>query len=174
MLNTNYDYSCIYLNLPLNLSEKIIQWGVKNVKDRDIYVSQSEPSFGREDNIHISLLYGIHNSCFKESLNLVKGFGEIKASLGKIDIFTGSKNIYDVVVIKVISEDLYYLNKILSENIIHTNKYGDYKPHITISYVKKNKGWKFLGNKNFEDIKFNSDLCTFSSKNGNKYNFFIN
>lgn len=160
----------MHVELPQNLSEEIIDWGRKHVTDEDIYVTQNNPSFGREDEIHTTILYGIHSDSSQEVFDLLKGYGEIQATLGKINVFT-NPFYFDVVMIEVISEDLNKLNELLSKNIKHTNKYGPYKPHVTISYVKKNKGWKYLGNSKFQGIKFTCNDCVFSSKQGTKDRF---
>lgn len=170
MLNVKYDFSCVHIDLPLNLSNEIILWGSKYVTDEDIYVSQKDPTFGREDEIHATILYGIHGESAEEVTNLLKGIGPIKANLGKLNVFT-NPYYFDVVMIEVNSEDLCNLNKLLSENIKHTNKYGAYKPHVTIAYVKKNRGWKYLGINKFQGMQFTCDQCVFSSKDGSKYRF---
>jgi|LakMenE18May11ns_1017448.scaffolds.fasta_scaffold9889655_2 2'-5' RNA ligase len=172
MLNVKYDYSCVHVDLPKGISNEIIEWGRKYVTDEDIYVSQKDPTFGREDEIHTTILYGIHGDSPEEVKNVLQGFGPIKASLGKINIFTNPYH-FDVVMIEVESSDLCNLNKALSDNIKHTNKYGDYKPHVTIAYVKKNKGWRYLGKNKFQGKQFICDECVFSSKDGIKYRFFI-
>lgn len=88
--------------------------------------------------------------------------------LGKIEVFTNPEK-YDVVVIHVISNDLRRLNKKLKENVEFTNKYDSYRPHVTIAYVKKGKGWKYRGNKMWEGKKFKCDHLVFSSTNGTKH-----
>lgn len=172
MLNVKYDFSCVHVDLPPDLSQEIIHWGAKHVTDEEIYVSQKDLSFGREDEIHSTILYGIHNESPEQVKHLLQGFGTIHATLGRLNIFTNPHH-FDVVMIEVISEDLCNLNRLLSEEVKHTNKYGQYKPHVTIAYVKKNKGWKYLGNSKFQGIKFTCNYCVFSSKDGTKYRVFI-
>lgn len=167
MINAKYDYSSIHICFPQDLANSIINWGKTNISDDDIYVTHNDPTFGREDDIHTTILYGIH----KEYIDL-KIQKTIKVKLGKINCFTNSPK-YDVVVIDVISEDLKQLNKEMTETIEHTNRYGSYKPHATIAFVKKGKGKKHLNLNLWEGIEFDSNQIIFSSKEGPKYPFII-
>jgi 2'-5' RNA ligase len=173
MLNGKYEYSSVHIEVLCDLSQKIINWGIKNIQDKDIYYSKKkEVNFGREDEIHVTILYGIHSDCPKKTTNIIKDYGQVNCCLGEIKIFKDPEG-YDVVVIDVLSEDLFKLNELIVKNIKHTNKYKIYKPHITIAYVKKNKNWDKLNKDFFKDIKFTSNHAVFSSKNGLKYGFFL-
>jgi len=172
MLNFKYDFSCVHVDLPLNLSNKIIEWGKKQIKNDDIYTSNKEIALGRENEIHATILYGIHSSSFIQAIELLKNTGPIKATLGKIGIFIKKKS-YNVLMIEVDSPDLNRLNEILIKNIKHTNNYGSYKPHVTIAYVKKNKALKYANNTHWCGTSFTCNEAVFSSKNGSKHRFLI-
>ena len=172
MLNIKYDFSSVHVNVPVEISEDIIEWGKTKIKDNDLYVSQKDPSFGREDEIHITILYGIHTEHHKDIVKMLKGEGPIVVTLGKINVFTSQSN-FDVVMIQIESQDLKRLNRLIVENVPHTNKYGAYKPHLTIGYVKKGKGWKHVGGSRWNGIKFECKHVVFSSKNGSKHQFLI-
>lgn len=170
MQNVKYDFSCVHVNLPFQLSNEIIRWGETHIVNEDVFISHKDPTFGREDEIHTTILYGIHSESPKQVCNTLKGLGPIKAQLGKLNVFTNPFH-FDVVMIEVISNDLCKLNDLLSQKIKHTNKYGVYKPHTTIAYVKKNKGLKYLGIDKFQGIEFTCSNYIFSSKNGTKHCF---
>lgn len=172
MKNVNYDFSSVHIDLPKSLSQEILAWGKENIIDDDIFVSQSDPSFGREDEIHSTVLYGIHSSKSDQVKKLASDQKPINAKLGNIEIFDNPPN-FDVVVIKVISEDMKRLNKIFSDNIAHTNKYKNFRPHVTIAYVKKGKGYKHRKVKNWIGKEFKSDYLIFSSTNGTKDKIFL-
>lgn len=61
MHNVRYDYSSCHINVPSPLNQEIIEWGRAQVADEDLYVTQRDPTFGREDEIHITVLYGLHS-----------------------------------------------------------------------------------------------------------------
>jgi 2'-5' RNA ligase len=164
MQDTQYDFSSTQVNLPEELSQEIIEWG-KKIIDNDLYVKDSK--FGREDEPHATILYGIHSGDHKETANLVKGYGEAKIKLGKMSVFTSDR--YDVVIIEVVSKDLEKLRKILTDKVKYTSEHPKYQPHVTIAYVKKGRGWKFYGNEWFTDKSFKTNHITFSSHTDEKY-----
>jgi 2'-5' RNA ligase len=170
MLNVKYDFSSVHVDVPPTLADSIIQWGKKQIKDEDIYVSAKEATLGRENEIHATVLYGIHSSSADQSIKLLKDTGPIKAKLGKTGIFIKPRS-YDVIMIEIESSDLNRLNELLIKNIKHTNKYGLYKPHVTIAYVKKGKAWKHVNNLDWCGMEFTCDEAVFSSKNGSKHRF---
>jgi 2'-5' RNA ligase len=169
MQNTRYDYSSIHVNLPDSIANDIVKWALKKIGDNDIFVSQQDPSFGREDEMHVTMLYGLHSESSQETRKLLKNEKPVHVKLGKIEVFTNPQN-FDVVVIDVESEDLCRLNKKLRDNLEYTNTYDKYHPHATIAYVKKGKGWKYRGLDKWMGQEFTCDSAVFSSKNGSKEN----
>jgi 2'-5' RNA ligase len=167
MQNVSYSFSSVHINVDPPLSDEIIRWGRKNVSDDDIFVSQTDPTYGREDEIHITILYGIHSDQSDEVEKTIKGVGPIKAKLGKVKIFSNPYK-FDVVVVGVISEDLERLNQKLTETVTYTNRYGKYDPHLTIAYVKKGKGWRHNDLNLWEGREITADYVVFSSKAGFK------
>lgn len=168
MLNVRYDFSSVHVNVPTPLAEEIIEWGKLQVTDDDIYVTQKDPTFGREDEIHATILYGLHTDKVENVSRLLENTGPIKAKLGKIGVFTNPHK-FDVVMINVDSPDLRRLNSLLHGNLKYTNKYGGYNPHVTIAYVNKGKGWKHHGLSQWQGSEFTCNYAVFSSKNGSKH-----
>lgn len=60
MKNAKYDYSSIHVDVPKDISDDIIKWGRKEISDREIFVMPRDPGLGREDEIHVTVLYGLH------------------------------------------------------------------------------------------------------------------
>jgi len=168
MKNAKYDYSSVHVDVPKDIADDIIKWGRKEISDREIFVMPRDPGLGREDEIHVTVLYGLHTDKPDQVKELLKNQNPPKIRLGKIEVFTNPDK-YDVVVIHVISNDLRKLNKLLKENVEFTNKYNSYRPHVTISYVKKGKGWKHRGFDKWEGKEFTCDHLIFSSTNGTKH-----
>lgn len=166
MKNTQYDFSSAHVDLPTSLASEIQNWGNNKISDDHIFVSQTDPSFGREDEMHITVLYGIHSEKPDQVKKFVKD-GEIKVTLGKVEVFSNPLK-FDVVVISVESPDLVDLNEKMRKDIEYTNKYSEYKPHVTVAYVKKGKGWQHQGYDKWEGKNFLCDYIVFSSKNGSK------
>ncbi len=133
-----YDSGCAMLYVNLSLEELHDQ-----IKDSDL------AGDGIEDEPHITLLYGldkdIETEDVKDALSKIK-FGDVK--LKKVSMFENEK--FDVVKFDVEGEGLQEAFRSLSK-LPNTNKYPDYKPHVTIAYVESGKGQKYVDK--FKDEK---------------------
>lgn len=160
------DYSSVQLNLPENLADQIISWGYDNIPEKFVFFNPDRPSFGREDNIHITVLYGITERHMAVS-SLLKNTKPFMVKLGKTSLFTN--DIFDVLKIDVDSPDLHQINSILTKNLDIVQTYPKYIPHVTIAYLNKNKGKEYKDIGEFEGEKFQVNRLIFSSKDGTKH-----
>lgn len=160
-------FSSLQVNLPKGISDEIFAWGESNISDEEIFIDVNNMHFGREDEIHVTILYGIHTESPQVIEKLFANKAAFAITLGKIGVFT-NKDAFDVVKVDVKSKDLIDLNQIISDSLDYTNKYMVYHPHVTIAYVCKGKGWKHSGKTPFENRTVLVDRVTFSSRNGQK------
>ena len=154
------------LELPENLSDNIISWGYDYIPNEDLFLDPDDPTFGREDDIHITLIYGIHTISSKEVSRQIqeKAF---EVELGEMNLFTkGTK--FDVLIINVECNLLHKLHNKIQYNLEVTKSHPEYVPHVTIAYLKKGEGNKFINNKDFQGEKFKVNELIFSSKTGVK------
>jgi 2'-5' RNA ligase len=167
MQNVCYDFSSCHVDVPQPLANEIVKWGRAEIDDDDLYVTQHDPTFGREDEIHITILYGLHAEQPDQIRAILEHTGPVRVKLGKTDVFTNPHK-FDVVMIEVESEDLAYLNDLLQQHVKFTNRHPIYSPHVTIAYVKKGRGWKHREVAKWEGREFVCNYAVFSSKNGSK------
>lgn len=139
------------------------------IDKEDIYVDPEDPSFGLEDEPHCTLLFGLHPEVTTEDVisiinnnNIPNDFVIENASL--------FENQYDVLKFDVRCKRkgnpiLQKLNGQLSK-FPHTNKFPDYHPHLTIAYLKKGTGQKYVDK--FKDIQFdlNPSYAVYSKPDG--------
>lgn len=168
--NVGYKYSCLKLQVPNEIAEKILKFGLE-IPEEEIYNDETN-QYGRELDCHITIKYGFTTNDVKELdfNNLADNYPKnVHVKLGIIDIFPGEENDkpYDVVKIFVESEDLLKLNKIVSK-LKNKDTHPDYKPHCTIAYVKKGMGKKYVGKEDFNNLTFISNKLEFSSADGVK------
>jgi len=134
-INNTYDYGCLMVDLKINNWTELQQ---KLIDTKDIYYDKYG-EFGLEDTPHITILYGLHDNTDIEALKkLTIPIGDIYIEIGNIDIFETDN--FDVVKFNIESDQLNELNVILRDNFDYTTEYNDYKPHMTISYVKPGRG----------------------------------
>lgn len=165
-----YEFSSTQFNLPHSLAKKIIDWGNKEIPEED--VCQIE-GLGREKEIHVTVLYGLHDDTpanITKLINKLKENKEIKpfpCYLGKMSVFNTKKD-FDVLKLEIESPELHRLNRILRNSLEFTSDYPNYEPHATIAYVRKGKGDKFKNDSTFNKQEFIIDNILFSAKDRSK------
>lgn len=151
-------YECTMLYSDINKKE----WNkFLNLIDKDdLYLGENQKDiddeeFGLEKEPHITILWGIHPLKNKEKVfEWLKNLKPIELEFNKISMFENEK--YDVVKIDIKpTEELLKYRKYAIENIENTQTFDGYKPHITISYVKKGTGKKYIRNIEKEKLIFN-------------------
>lgn len=166
MNNVKYSFSSVQVNLPKSLADEIIAWGKRTIPDNEIFKDPTDPGFGREDEMHVTVLYGLHSDSSEETRRIVSKQQPFTVELGNVGIFSNDK--FDVIKVNVQSPELHKLNKRLTDQVTYTNKFKEYRPHVTIAYVKKGKGWKYNGIDDFDGKLFEADHVYFSSRSGKK------
>lgn len=160
--STMYEYGClmIYVKFP--------NWqAFTNSIDKSILYEPQNERYGIETDPHITILYGIHDNVGDR--DVVNLFSDIKKTdfdliLKGIDCFKNKD--YDVLKLNVKSEKLNQLNNI-AKTLPHTNTFPDYKPHLTIAYLKSGYGDSF-SNPNFQTKLIEIDKIVYSKPNGEK------
>lgn len=156
----NPKYDCIMLWS--GISKKDWKKYTDKIEKEDIYDPENDGEYGIESEPHITLLYGIHSDEVDKDLahSMCKAIGEIELETEKISIFENDD--FDVVKLEIIPNDtLLQLRKIFIDTLPNTQNFPDYNPHITISYVKKGKGKKYIENFK-ESIKFSFNKVAYS------------
>lgn len=164
---TKYDYSSLLVELPVELTDDIISWGFDHLDEKAIYTDPKDPTFGREDDCHITLIYGIHTGDVREVKPVLAGEKPFEVTLGSLSLFkTNGK--FDVLKIDAYGEGLYRINRLARHHLKVTENYPFYVPHVTIAYLKKGKGDSYAGNATLKDKTFTVSVVTFSAKSGIK------
>jgi 2'-5' RNA ligase len=154
---TEHEFSSTQVNLPVAIAKRIRAWGREFIPDSALF-----PGEGREDEVHVTVLFGLHGNDVDEVREVLRGVGPIKLTLGKSSIFEGEK--FDVVKLSVVSADLVQLNKKLRDKCEHTLTHPKYVPHCTVAYVKKGLGRKFVGDDSFDGVEVTVGEVLFSDK----------
>lgn len=140
-----YKYGAIMLNLSCPKLNSI----QSQIDKKDLYEDDTD-KYGIEQEQHITLLYGTHKEVTKEQVEgILNQFDFPKSIKGeKVSIFENEK--YDVLKFDVEKKYLSPINKKL-KTLPYTNEYPEYKPHMTIAYLKKGEGKKYVDM--FKEIK---------------------
>ncbi len=160
----SYKLSCVMASFEKNISDKIIKWGKQHIPDKVLH-KDKDGGMGREDEIHVTALYGLHTNEVKSVEKITKDIKSFEIKLGKISKFESPD--FDVIKIEISGKKLYDLNKSL-KTLDYTSKFKDYVPHCTIAYVKKGTCDHLLDNKNFVGNESFITSLIFSPAEGEK------
>lgn len=157
-------YGCIMLYA--DITEEHYSNIVNDIVDpEDIYEDPTgEEEYGYETEAHVTVLWGIHFDTVSID-NIVKTFYNINhpylLEIKEISIFENDK--YDVVKFDVIPDKrLLHLRDYCINTFENTQTFEGYHPHMTIAYVKKGKGSKYLKKFN-ESLNINFNKIVYSN-----------
>ena len=164
--SSGYQYGCVMVEIPVSNWNEI----TSSIDEEDIYEEEGDSTYGIQQNPHLTLLYGLHDTVTPDMIKSVfDNFTDnINIVVDGIDIFENEK--FDVVKFNVKPDGaLQYLHNELSK-FPNSDQYPDYKPHITICYVKKGTGKKYIKPDYKYEVK-NVDKITYSIPSGEKIKF---
>jgi hypothetical protein len=133
-----HSFGTIQVQAPASVAYKITEFS-KLIPNEMIY---TEPSYGRETDIHVTLRYGHELDSPEVLLPLVSELPCL-VHFGLTSFFSAAE--YDVLKIDVTSEGLSKMNLIAGTLCTFPGEtHKDYKPHCTIAYLKKGFVHKFI------------------------------
>lgn len=142
LIENRYDYGCVMANIDEDDSRKIIDFNYKTISEDILYIEEDDSSFGREQHPHVTIKYGLVKSYTEEQIkHLLRQVTPFDIQVRGISIFENDK--FDVIKFDVESPELRKLNEIFS-NLPNHDEHPTYNPHMTIAYVKKGMGKKFI------------------------------
>jgi len=138
----------------------------------DLYDDPNDDSFKFEKHPHLTLLYGLHKEVTDQQIkDIVSKFEFDNIYIKNISLFKNDD--FEVLKFEVDKEKyLINCNKELSK-LPNTNDYPKFNPHITVAYLKKGKGDKYV--KMFKGLNYElkSTKIVYSKIDGSEINFKI-
>lgn len=159
------DFGCVMVYFNFENWDKIQDI----IKEEDLYIDPNDPSYGREEEPHTTLLYGIHDIDDSAILDDLKSIEMPNIKIKDVSLFENDD--FDVLKFGLESEDLFKLNKYFDNKYPNSNEY-EYKPHCTIAYLLPGKGKSYIDKITTEQI-FSSDKVVYSKIDGSKLEFKI-
>lgn len=165
-----FDYACVmlYFNFP---ERKALQ---ARVDKDDLYLGDGQDGrtygFGSSDG-HTTLLYGLHKEVTLEDVkSVLDKYTYSTCYLHNVSIF--DKPDYDVLKFDVKGLNLVETNKDLQQ-FPFTTEYPEFHAHLTLAYLKKGMGAKYVKLFKGEEFKLNPKKGVFSTPDGKKENIKI-
>jgi len=142
LIENRYEYGCVMANVDEEAARKIIDFNYKTISEDILYIGESDDSFGREQHPHVTIKYGLVQSYTEDQIRkLLHQVTPFDIQVRGISIFENDR--FDVVKFDVDSPELRRLNEIFS-NLPNHDEYPNYNPHMTMAYVKKGMGKRFV------------------------------
>jgi len=165
-----YKYGCVMIELNISNWDELTD----SIDSNDVYLPE-DPSKGIETNPHVTLLFGIESNVSTEEVKKVfdNYHEEIHVEIDGVGVFENPE--FDVVKLNVIPDGaLQHLHDELKK-LPNSDKFDIYQPHITLAYVKKGKGKKYI-NSNYKYVVKNIGKIKYSTPTGEKiyFNYDIN
>lgn len=162
-----YDYGCILAEVNPTFWNKLLTL----IDKEDIYDNQYK-EYGLEKEPHVTILFGLHLDTTKASdvesfikKNIQKSFDIM---LEEVSVFEMDEKPFDVLKFKAKSNILVDLNKKARETFDYTNEFP-YSPHVTIAYIKKGKGKKYIEKfSNIKNVHLECDAIVYSERTNNQ------
>ncbi len=145
-------FGCVMLPLPPGAADRVLALG-RMIPDHDL------ADAGREDQPHVTAVYGIHSDDPLPVYRVLENFRPVKLKLGNCSVFPGEA--YDVLKIDVESDALKRLNSSL-RSLPHTSTYKNFVPHCTIAYVRPGLGAVYAARFGDLDTTCVADVAVFS------------
>jgi len=134
-------YGCLMMQTDIDNWKEYHTAGIE--KD-DVYIKPHDKSYGLEEEPHVTVLYGFHEDEIDEetiSSVMKQNLKPITLRVDEVDVFEGDD--YDVVKYNLpVTKELQEYRDLFMK-FPNTQSFPDYKPHMTIAYVKPGEGKKY-------------------------------
>jgi len=147
------EYSAVMAPLPEDIAQRVRQFASR-ISPEDLAEE------GREDFVHTTVKYGLHTRNPLDALERFKEEGPAEAKITRLSLFEGPQ--YDVLKFGVLSPQLSKWHRKL-EDLPNEDKHPVYFPHITVAYLKKGTGQKYLGKTDLDGNRVILDRLHFSA-----------
>jgi len=141
------------------------------INKEDLYDDETK-SYSFEKNSHVTILYGLHKEVKDQQIkDIISEYEFDNIYIKNISLFKNDD--FEVLKFEVDKEKyLVNCNKELSK-LPNTNEFKTFNPHITIAYLKKGKGDKYV--KMFKGLKYElkPTKIVYSKIDGSEINFKI-
>jgi 2'-5' RNA ligase len=146
----------------------LLQWAKDAIDQEDL-----DEEDGLEDNPHITVKYGLADSEQMALQALLSDESPARAKLGELALFESeSEDKPDVLYVSVESEDLARLNQVVCR-MPHVDTHPVYVAHLTVAYLKKGCGKKYLGTHPYVGHELVFDRLALCDREGKRSDVFL-
>lgn len=159
---SKYDFGAVMLFFEFPEMKEIH----KKIRKSDVYTEDGDKIYGLEDEPHVTLLYGLHDTVDEKAIkSCIQQFSFSSCRIHNPSIFSNEK--YDVLKFDVTGQNLYIANREL-RRFEHTSSFPKYHPHMTIGYLKSGTGNEYTEKLRGCDYVIRPTKAVFSQPSGKK------
>ena len=159
-----HSYASTQIQAPVEVAQKVATLADK-ILPRHLYKREDEP--------HITCLYGIEADDVEAVKNLVADFGPVRVTLGKTATFPSTAaSVGETLYVEVDSPDLHRLNKLLKK-LPHTSSFPTYVPHLSVGTLFPGESQKYAGLADLDGTTFTATHLTFSERSGRRHDVWL-
>lgn len=154
-----YSYSTVQFDLPDDVAQRVVAFAGRLLDKADIVKTETKP--------HVTIQYGLVDNDPDQLKAALQTQKSCKCVFGQTDYFP-DRGDGDVVVLKVSRDGLERLRSVVRDNASFVERFPDYRPHVTLGYVKPGQGAKYKGRTDMEGEEVSIQSVVFSSPDGQK------
>lgn len=140
-------------------------WMRRNIPTASLHFDDNKDGF--ESELHCTLKYGLPTTTPENVSEILDGCGPVTLLFGKVAKF--EKDGFDCIHVEVDGNYLRQLNTLVSDSIQCTDTFKEYRPHVTLAWVKKGSCDHLLGNDFFSMLSDTIDEVLFVNTDGEEY-----
>jgi len=157
-MSDTYKYCSVQLDLPSDIAERVVNLALQIINKDDVVEFEKQP--------HVTVQYGIKDNDVASVQAALQDQYGCDVELGSTDYFSNDDG--DVVFVSVTGDGLSRLRDAVRDktDVVDTRK--RFVPHVTLAYVKKDRGQAYAGNDKLSGVKFSCTDLSFCSTDGSK------
>ena len=129
-------FGCLMALPPEHLMPHFVKFNKTVALPHNLYIDPNDPSFGVEEDPHITIKYGFSKDLTDTDLaSILQGLSPFSINFGGLSLFENEK--FDVVKFDVEHHPVLTGLRKRCDSFPNEDKYKVYHPHSTIAYVKK-------------------------------------
>lgn len=133
-MNHKNEYGCLMAIVPRTHGPHIVKFAKTVIPQSILYTKPDDDSYGYDTNPHVTLKYGYIPDLTKQNLaSVLRGVKPFNIILHSLSQFNNPE--FDVIKFDIESPVLRELRE-KANNFTNRDKFPEYKPHMTLAYVK--------------------------------------
>ena len=134
--NRHVEKGCLMAYVDPTYGLQVLKVGRRAIPSSILYTDPEDPTYGYDNEPHVTLKYGFEPDLDRNAIaEILKGTKPFNVVLTSLNQFQNEK--YDVVKFEVQKCPILTELRRRCDGYPNTDSYPDYKPHMTLAYVKK-------------------------------------